>query len=336
MGEKLPFILWQGHLQAFFMGLLFFLAGTFADRSLRRQGTGRFVRERLFRLGIPALLYLFIIHPLVVYGILGHPQVPDRPSLAMLYLKYIHSGRVLHGSGPLWFALALLFFSLGFAGWRKLRPMTDGNAAAPAPGVGALFTWGGGLVLSTFAVRLIQPIGTHVLNFQLGFFPQYIAGFAAGVFAGRRGWLVALAESRRARIAGWIGIIGGPVLLGTVIQMGGPLTNDGPNLYFGGWSGQAFGLALWEQLSGLALGLGALSYFARRWSDETPITRWLAEHSFAVFVLHTPVLVVLTLLLRVVKGGPLLLSGLLTVLGLLSSFAVAALVRRIPGVRAVL
>jgi len=50
MPVKIAFALWQGHLQAFFMGLLFFLAGIFAHRSLSRRGARAFLAERSMRL----------------------------------------------------------------------------------------------------------------------------------------------------------------------------------------------------------------------------------------------------------------------------------------------
>ena len=56
MPVKIAFIFWQGHLQAFFMGLLFFLAGFFAQHSLERRGTRSFLQERWRRLGLPSLL----------------------------------------------------------------------------------------------------------------------------------------------------------------------------------------------------------------------------------------------------------------------------------------
>ena len=37
LAEKVPFIIWQGHLQSFFMGLLFFISGYFALGSLSRR-----------------------------------------------------------------------------------------------------------------------------------------------------------------------------------------------------------------------------------------------------------------------------------------------------------
>ena len=38
--EKIPFILWQAHLQSFFMGLLFFIASYFAEKSIVKKGAG--------------------------------------------------------------------------------------------------------------------------------------------------------------------------------------------------------------------------------------------------------------------------------------------------------
>ncbi len=338
MTRKIFFLFWQGHLQAFFMGLLFFLAGVFAFRSLERHGTGRFVRERLFRLGLPALFYMVLIHPFMVYVLLGVPKIPNRPSLGVRYVDYVTSLRVLRGSGPLWFALALLMFCIALAGWRsvssKREPRVRENSPAPKPA--ALLTFGCLLVMTTFAMRLFQPIGTNVLNFQLCFFPQYIAVFIAGVAAERSGWLVELAASRRARIAGWLGLVGGPVLLATVLALGGPPSEGGLSAYAGGWHGEAFGLAAWEQLAGLGLGLGMLAAFHERVNRDGAIARWLSDRAFGVYVLHAPILVALTPLLRPLQGNHFVNVALLTLLGLIASYAAADVVRRIPGLRAIL
>jgi peptidoglycan/LPS O-acetylase OafA/YrhL len=338
---KAAFIFWQAHLQAFFMGVLYFLAGFFAHRSLARHGTGRFLRERAIRLGLPSLLYMLVIHPFMVYVLLGHPRIPQRPPLGWLYLDYLTSGRVLSGNGPLWFALGLLAFCLVLACWRvavaRSKCKSDAPEAAwPAPGPAALLAFGCALVAATFAMRLVQPLGTNVLNFQLCFFPQYTAAFAAGVAAGRGGWLEELIASRRARIAGWLGLIGGPLLLAIVVILGGPPSAHGPGPYVGGWHGQAFGLAGWEQLAGLGLGLGVLVVFRKRINQDGPIARWLSARAFAVYVLHPPVLVALTPWLRPLKLDPFTHMAVLTVLGLAASCALADVARRIPGLRAIL
>jgi fucose 4-O-acetylase-like acetyltransferase len=335
---RVPFILWQGHLQSFFMGLLFFLAGTFAHRSLARHGVARFLKERLVRLGLPALLYMLVIHPFVIYVLLGLPQTEHRPPLGALYLDYLVSLRVLSGNGPLWFALALLAFSTVFVGWRAVAPRrtsTD-NPSSPAPRPLALFLFGVGLVVTTFAVRLVQPIGTNVLNFQLCFFPQYIAAFAVGVVAGRDGWLEELAASRRAWVAGCLALIGGPFLLTLVLALGRQMGDNPPDLFAGGWHWPAFGLAFWEQLAGLGLALGSMAFFRRYINGEGTLARWLSARAFGVYVLHTPVLVALTPALRVVHASSYIHAALLTVVGLAASYIVADVARRIPGLKHIL
>lgn len=329
---KLPFLYWQGHLQAFFMGLLFFLAGVFAHGACARRGPGGFVRERLLRLGVPALLYMVVLHPFMVYVLL---RQPDWPPSGQLYLRHLTSTRVLSGSGPLWFALALLLFCAVFAAWRSIRPASASRAAAP-PQVGAILGFGLLLVVTTFAIRLWWPIDTNILNMQLCFFPQYIAAFAVGVAAGRHGWLDALASSSQAARAGGLALIGGPVLLTAVIALGGVAQTGDFAVFKGGWHIQALGLAAWEQLSGLGLALGALAWFRRRVNADGPFARWLSQHSFAVYVLHAPVLVALTPMLRPLSGGPFVKMLLLTAFGLVASFGLAWLVKLLPGLRRIL
>jgi fucose 4-O-acetylase-like acetyltransferase len=335
---KMAFIFWQGHLQAFFMGFLFFFAGVFAHGSLERRGPRAFLRERARRLGLPSLLFMFLIHPFMVYVLLGHPHVAPRPSLPVLYGRYLTSGNVLSGSGPMWFALALLFFCAVYAAgchWRPARVLSE-RLPTVAPGAATLLGFGAVLVLSTFLIRLVQPIGTDVSNFQLCFFPQYLAAFAVGVIAGKHGWLEALATSRRARIAGWLGTIGGPLLLAAIALLGGPPPENGPNPYAGGFNARALALCAWEQSAGLGIALGLMAWFHRRRQTTACVATWLSDRAFAVYLLHAPVLVALTPVLRPAVANPLFGAALLTLTGLTASFAVADLARRVPGLRKVL
>ncbi len=320
------------------MGLLYFLAGVFAHRSLERHGPRRFLAERALRLGAPAVFYMLVIHPFIVYVLLGEPRGPDRPPLSLLYAHYLASGRVLSGNGPLWFTLALLAFSLVLVAWRALRPLRPTGAAntAAAPGGAALTAFGVALVIATFLVRLVQPLGTNVLNFQLAYFAQYIAAFAAGVAAGRSGWLEPLARSARARVAGWLGLFGGPLLMAGLLFLGRTASGRGLEAYRGGWTVLALTTAAWEQLTGLGLGLGLLVFFRTRSNTGGRLARWLAERSFAVYVLHAPVLVALFLVLRPLALPPYAGAALLTLLGLLATFPLADVARRVPGLRAML
>jgi fucose 4-O-acetylase-like acetyltransferase len=332
MGVKVWFILWQGHLQAFFMGLLFFLAGCFAQGSLARRGPRAFLLERGRRLGLPALLYMLVLHPFILLGL--NPWHAKFPPFAEFYARYLASGRFLSSSGPLWFALALLIFCTALAVWRHWRPAAP-DAPAPAPTARQLWLFGLGLAGATFAVRVVQPIGTNVLNLQLCFFPQYIAAFAAGLAAARHGWLTALATSATARRAGWLALVGGPLLLAGVMATGGPISPQ-HNPYFGGWTLQSLGLSFWEQVSGLGLALGVLSWFSRRLDRTSPLLGWMGDRAFGVYVFHAPVLIALTMAFRPLGLNPFALAAVLTVTTLAATYVVADLARRMPGLRAIL
>lgn len=332
MGAKVPFIVWQGMLQSFFMGLLFFVSAYFAAGSLARRGPGGFARERLVRLGLPALFYMLVIHPFILLAL--NPWKHDFGPPGKFYGNYILSGRFAGSSGPLWFAVALLLFCLVLAAWNSVLGLSRSTSQAKPPSGKLLAAFALALGFGSFAVRLIQPIGTNILNLQLCFFVQYIAWFIAGLHAARHGWLVPLALSRTARGAGWLALVGGPLALLGLLFFGAQ--KAGPEIFFGGTHWQAFALAMWEQLTGLGLALGALALFARRFDRDSRLLRWMAERSFAVYVLHAPVLVGLAMLFRALPYHLYGLVVLLTATGLIVTYALADVARRIPGLRAIL
>src|SRR5690242_2287786 len=130
-------------------------------------------RARLFRLGLPALFYMLAIHPFILLVL--NPWNAKFGPPGAFYLKYICSGRFLSSTGPLWFAVALLILCLLLAGSRLVRSRPSNgerdqstNQATPDSTVAppkAAFLWMFTLALGlgTFAIRLIQPIGTNVL-----------------------------------------------------------------------------------------------------------------------------------------------------------------------------
>src|SRR5262249_25133756 len=63
-GTEIFFAVYQSVLQAFFMAVLFFVAGYFSADAYDRKGLSTFIRDRLLRLGLPTLLYMLVIGPL--------------------------------------------------------------------------------------------------------------------------------------------------------------------------------------------------------------------------------------------------------------------------------
>ena len=68
--EQVFFAFSQSFLQSWFMGILFFISAFFATKALAKRGSFNFIKERLFRLGLPLLLYIFIISPIINFLIL--------------------------------------------------------------------------------------------------------------------------------------------------------------------------------------------------------------------------------------------------------------------------
>jgi glucan biosynthesis protein C len=334
---KIIFIFWQAHMQAFFMGLMFFIAGYFAEISLRRRTPAQFFRERLFRLGLPTLFFMAVIHPFIVLGL--NPWGGQRPEVIAYYTRYISTGRFISASGPLWFAFALLIFSGALAAWRALRPSPSplSSSAAKIPTLASVCLLGSLLAGVTFLVRVLQPLGTSILNFQLCYFPAYIALFWLGLHAARHGWLLPLAASPLARRSRRVTLIGSPIMLALLLVVGGPLNSETMTRFNGGWHFEALGLSAWEQFAGIGLSLALISFFSRRVNISNVFATWLSDRAFGVYVFHTPVLIALTMLYRPLEpGNALALAALLTITGLIASFLVADLARRIPGLRSIL
>jgi peptidoglycan/LPS O-acetylase OafA/YrhL len=331
---KVLFVFWQGHLQAFFMGILFLVAGYFAHGSLVRRGPGGFVRERLMRLGAPTLFYMLVLNPVIL--LLINPNRDDYGPLPGAYAAYLASGRFVGGSGPMWFAAALLIFSAVLAASRALRPASEAEPAGapPAPGAAAVAAWGLALVAATFLTRTVEPVDSSVLNMQLCYFPQYVLAFGTGVAAARGRWLQALARSALARRAGWAALILGPVALALVLVEMGVLRGAISRDFAGGWNPTALAFAAWEQLAGLGLGLGALAFCSGKLDVSTTLSRWLSERSFGVYLFHPPILILIGIAMRPLAADPFFKVSLLTAACLVASYLVSDIARTIPGLRA--
>ena len=269
------------------MGILFLIAGYFAFGSLARKGPGGFVRERCFRLGLPTLLYMLFLHPLIVFVI--NPWGNHFNSVGASYARYLYTFAFLGGSGPMWFAAALLAFSAVLAALKVRRrdPAAAAEASRP-PSARALWAWGAVAFTATFLARTVQPVGSSILNMQLCYFPQYVLAFAAGYVAARDGWLAALARSRAAKRAGWFGLVLGPPAFVGVLLAGGIVRRGNGDIFGGGWNMPSLGYAAWEQFTGLGLGLGALAFCSAKLNDATRLSRWLNDRAFGVYLFRLP------------------------------------------------
>jgi glucans biosynthesis protein C len=330
--EMVVFATYQSVLQAFFMSLLFFVAGYFAAASCDRKGEAHFVRDRLFRLGLPTLVFMLTIGPATEYFL---SRSWGGGGFAHQWLRHAANGQFLGGTGPMWFCAALLGFSLVYAGFRlagrreariELRDDRRGDLVI----VGFIAAMG----LASFAVRLGFREGEAVLNMQLGYFPQYILAFAAGPLAYRGAWLTRLPD-RLCWRWGLAAVLVGALLFAALIVFGGALQGRTAS-YGGGLNWVSAGKCLWESTVCVGASLALIAGFRRFFNRQGAVARWMSANAFAVYFIHPPILVGIALLLRGVMLDPLVKAAVLTALAALACFLfVGPLLRRAPMVKAI-
>ncbi|HEY4112076.1 acyltransferase family protein [Puia sp.] len=334
--EKLTFVTYQVFLQSFFMGLLFFVAGYFVPGAFDRKGAGRFIKDRAYRLGLPALFYIFILHPITCYYAAGvwAPGDPNR-SFWREYGHYITRGRFLAGNGPLWFCIALLFFCCLYAVWRIFIPRKTANNPKPLPRGVVITGFIAVIAAATFFVRLYWPNGTDFYNMQFGYFSQYIAFFLAGILAWRHSWLTTL-PTRTGKRWGRIGLLGGLGLWAGLIAIN-LLVKGQTAAFSGGWHWQSAGMCVLESMAGVGISLGFLTLFRERFNRQGPRSAFFSANAFAVYVFHPPILIVITRLMSGWPGEPLLKFLVATALSIAVTYLLSATVfRRIPVLKNIL
>ena len=60
---------------SFFMGLFLMISAYFVPSSLERKGAARFVKDRLVKLGVPILIFMFAVFPVMGYLLKGQPDI---------------------------------------------------------------------------------------------------------------------------------------------------------------------------------------------------------------------------------------------------------------------
>jgi hypothetical protein len=350
----LSFGIIQSFIQAYSLGLLFLVAGYFVPASFRRKGGARFLRDRAVRLGVPALIYMLMINPAILYYVTSlsapNPTPTPAPTPIGFYLGYILGLQFLGGSGPMWFAIALLIFSTAFAAARLLRgdqekkgeEAADGTEGAEGTGDDAKLPDHRDVIAlvlviaaAAFAIRLVQPIGTAVLNMQLSFFASYVALFAVGIAARQRRWLE--------RIPYPFGIVWLKAALvgGTAFWLALFLFGIGPegeiSMINGGLRWQSAAYALWEAFFCVGVCLGIVVVFRERFNSGGRLPRFMADNSFAVYFFHPVILILVTASLRGFAWHPLVKFAVAAAVAVPLCFVASELVlRRIPMLKEVL
>lgn len=310
--------------QAWFMGFFFLISGYFTPSSYDRKGPRQFLKDRLIRLGIPLVMFTFVLNPFTEY--IGISHIPETLLLgAGIKLPLTWQNYPTFVSpGPLWFVAMLLVFDLGYAAWRasSIKAKVWQVENRPLPNyrtIGAFILL---LAFTSYIVRIFIRIGQYVLYFPtLGYLPEYVSFFLVGMVAFRNDWLRKISNSMAKRVF-TVAVIASVILF--------PISLSGGR-FLGGGYWQSATYALWDSTFSVGVSMGLVVLFRRFLDLRGRLWRLLSGQYYAVYVVHIPVII--TLAATVLSGisiDPLLKFALAAVIGVPLCWAVAYLVRRIP------
>lgn len=327
------FGLFQSYTQAYFMGFLFLISGLFVAKSYDKKGCKRFIKDRLLRLGIPALFYMLVIHPFNVYVLLSNTW--EKPAFFRYYGNYLISFDFLGCSGPLWFALALLIFDCFYVAYRKLTGTRSIPKEKKLPGIGFVWLLIALITVFAFLIRLVWPIGTSLANMQLCFFAEYIILFIAGIRVGRFEWFSQI--SYRSGKFFLIAAFALGIVFWVVIMLAGGYLQDGFGAYQGGFTWQSAAYAFWEAFLSVFMSIGLIGVFKEKYNKQNILVKTLSDNSFAVYVFHAPIIISISLAMVKFQLHPIIKFLAASILGLSFSFLAAHYIfRRIPLLKRVL
>lgn len=317
------FIFYELFAQAFYMAFLFMLSGSFIPASLAKKGTKKFIKDRLYRLGIPLIIFVFLLDAICVKM--------ARPNLQLLdwYFKGIISFKFFSWTGPLWFVLILLIFTLIYV---ALKKYCDKLVSKYSFDVSIKNIWILILLITivAFAIRQIFPIGSSFINLQFSFFSAYIFMFLIGIIAYQQNIFEKI-DYKKAKNYLILAFGLGVPLWSFIIYFGSSRAVNAKILLEGGWNIWSFAYAFWESFFCVTISIALLGIFRAKFNTQNSLQKFMSANAFGVYVFHPLVLIAISVfLLKNIDLPPMLKFVVCACIAVPASFVFASLIRKIP------
>jgi glucans biosynthesis protein C len=312
---------------AFIISLFFFISGYFVPASFERKGLFRFSKDRIVKLGIPMIIYFFLISHIIKYmvGIAADGYTVN-------FFKYMVNawqigdyGRI----GIMWFAEVLLGFSLVYAFARRFFPDFRLFQGISFPKNTSILIFGILLALAGYITRIWFARGSADFGgFHVASLFMFFSFFILGTITYKSQWL----DKLTTRIANqWFGAILVLILIAFILFV---TRRTGVVLHGFKGKGSLMSLvfSLWEVFLCIGIIMKVIVFFRAKLNNTGKFAAALARAAFVVYIIHPMFIVSVKLLLLQVHIFPLLKYFLAISLIMPAVFFTAWLVTRIPGV----
>jgi len=295
-----------GLLQASLLGLFFLMGGYFTPKSYDRKGPRSFWKERLRRLGIPLLLYVVLVNPIMFYGLasLGIEPWSSNPTLQGSFLDYYLSNfeslesliHFLTSYGPMWFLFVLLILTAIYTIWRQITKIDRVRQYIPQefpiPRYVYLLIFAIGLGIVTYLVRISFSIDYRPLGIPFAFMAQYLMMFSVGVIAVRYGWFEKMS---RYDVRAWSVTM---VIVFVLVYLYGFIfvgMDADFTVFMGGSSMAALVWALAESIICMGMIFVLVPVFYAKYNHQGTLMKNLSSSAYDIYIIHAPVLVLISL-----------------------------------------
>merc|ERR1711937_274270 len=174
--------------QAFFMNLFFFFSGYFVPRSFDKKGAYVFIMERAKRLGIPYVVYVFLLGPFCrrMYSLAFYEGSIEVPFST--FFEY----------GPVWFLNQLIVLGIAYSflcgkGW---SPKIACPSLLGFLGIATVV----GLLSSLLSMAFPSSDNIMMVPYFWNLYLGYVVFFFGGALAQRNNWMESIKAMPRAPI----------------------------------------------------------------------------------------------------------------------------------------
>ena len=330
--------LFVGFNDTFFMSLMFLLSGLFVWPSLQRRSVGGFLRDRCLRLGLPFLVSAALLAPLAYYPAwLQRGGASDIGAFAQAWLAL-----GVWPAGPAWFLWVLLAFDAlaALAWWIAPSWAAAAGRTLTSRSPAVFFGW-----LTAVAVAAFVPLASVIdpsswssfgpFFFQTSRIVLYLCFFAIGIAVGAWGTARGVLAANGALAHRWmlwpnLAVCAYFALVALFITL--LVTNAKHQPIAGLGTATLIAFCVSCTTSSTAF----LSVFLRFGNRCFAVLDSLSRNAFGIYLVHYALVSWLQLALLNLDWPGAAKGSTVFLMALVSSWAIVAALRRIPGVARVI